>query len=74
MSFQLQSIQYVGKGPLEIRTVWMPQAGMNTTMHNHKIYILIVSPVPTSGPQVVNREVLNLTALSMNWNEPHHLE
>ena len=30
--------------------------------------------MPTGGPQVVNCEVLNLTALGMNWNEPHHLE
>lgn len=30
--------------------------------------------MPTGGPQVVNCLVLNLTTLSVNWNEPHHLE
>ena len=30
--------------------------------------------MPTGGPQIVNCEVLNLTALDMNWIEPHRLE
>ena len=29
------AVYTVVKGPLESQTVWMPQAGMNTALHNH---------------------------------------
>ncbi len=50
------------------------QTFINYDIQSTKLNSLIVPLVPTGGPQIVNYEVLNLTALGMNWNEPHRLD
>ena len=43
-------------------------------MHNHNYYFLLVPPVPTGGPQIVNCDVMNLTTLNLSWAELHYLD